>query len=91
MDKKKSVRKKIGKLERHSCTNHPPTLLQHFVPHLTIALQALQIPFAAPVAACSVATAALSVVAFAEASFSLLRKDYLEIYSNLFVFKSKKD
>jgi hypothetical protein len=61
---------------KHSCTNHPPTLLQHFVPHLTIAVQALQIPFAAPVAACSVATAALSEEAFeAEASFSLINKE----------------
>ena len=63
---------------KHSCTNHPPTLLQHFVPHLTIAVQALQIPFAAPVAACSVATAALSEEAFeAEASFSLIKKKNL--------------
>ena len=54
----------------NSSTYQPPTLLQQRVPHRTIALQALHIPFAAPVAAFSVATATCSFVFDAEASFS---------------------
>ena len=57
----------------NSSTYQPPTLLQQRVPHRTIALQALHIPFAAPVAAFSVATATCSFAFEAEASFSQFR------------------
>ena len=65
-----------GSLMNSLSTYHPPTLLQQRVPHRTIALQALHIPFAAPVAAFSVATATCSFVLF-EASFDIQNRGYI--------------